>query len=184
MFFPEKNKIAAIFTSQNGVDAFFLQEVGGASIFKNVFCVGQKTAQMLFDRGVRPSEIAHSSADLAARINNYPSIETLYYFMGNLGFSKSFAHLQKKGITLIKKEVYHTKVLQKKLATTFDAVLFFSPSAVRGYVASGNDLNAVVFCIGDTTASEATAFFETVITAKVPTVEAVLERCNGFFSGN
>ena len=176
---PKCHPIDAVFTSQNAVKALFLKGDFDPCFFRNVFCVGEKTATYLAQFGIPCIEVASSSYELSQLIADY-DIKSIHYFVGDLGLVQPMEALQKCGISVIKHIVYHTKILQKRLVQNFDAVLFFSPSAIKGYVESGNALNVVAFCIGHTTAKEAERFFQKVIISKQQSVESVLKAVDDF----
>ena len=55
--------------------------------------------------------------------------------------------------------------------------MFYSPSTVQSYKKE-NEGTGIAFCIGETTAKEASKHFDDVRIAKVPTVESVIELVN------
>ena len=67
-----------------------------------------------------------------------------------------------------------------KVDDKVNGVLFYSPSTVESYMKE-NTADKIAFCIGDTTAKEAAKFFKEVKTAKLPTVESVIELVNTHF---
>jgi len=58
--------------------------------------------------------------------------------------------------------------------------MFYSPSTVESFVRS-NKKEITAFCIGETTAKEASKHFKDVKIAKVPTVESVIELVNEYY---
>ena len=55
--------------------------------------------------------------------------------------------------------------------------MFYSPSTVQSFLKNNNP-NCVAYCIGETTAKEATKHFKDVRIAKIPTIESVIELVN------
>jgi uroporphyrinogen-III synthase len=64
----------------------------------------------------------------------------------------------------------------------YQALLFFSPSAIESFLRENVPAEEVVFCIGSTTAEYAKKHFKEVIEAKVPSVESVLSSLNEYYS--
>ena len=58
--------------------------------------------------------------------------------------------------------------------------MYYSPSTVASFIKS-NKASGIAFCIGETTAKEAQLYFKDVRTAKVPTVESVIELVNDYY---
>lgn len=164
----------AVFTSQNAVKAIFEHPIYKTTVFKQVFCVGEKTAQLLKAHNVEVNIVCLNAADLAkALIQTVTKSDLITFFCGDLRRDELPDLLRDHEIEVCEIEVYTTKLVGEKLSATFDAVLFFSPSAVKSYVASENSLNTIAFCIGNTTAVAAIMEFENVYVAETPTVASV-----------
>ena len=56
-----------------------------------------------------------------------------------------------------------------------DGILFFSPSAIQSYVLKNKITTETLFCIGNTTATEAKKYSTNIIIAKTHTLESVTE---------
>ena len=141
-----------------------------------MFCVGEKTAQLLKAYNVDVNIVCLNAVDLAkALIQTISKSDRITFFCGNLRRDELPDLVRDHEIEVCEIEVYTTKLVGEKLNATFDAVLFFSPSAVKSYVASGNSLQTIAFCIGNTTAVAAIMEFENVYVAETPTVASVFE---------
>ena len=77
---------------------------------------------------------------------------------------------------------YKTLLSPNKLSKKYDGLLFFSPSGIESFLSENAIGEEVAFCIGNTTANEAKKHFKTVIEAKLPSVESVLNSVNAYFS--
>ncbi|RUA10893.1 MAG: uroporphyrinogen-III synthase, partial [Flavobacteriia bacterium] len=55
-----------------------------------------------------------------------------------------------------------------------DGILFFSPRGIQSFLLENTVKNSTLFCIGETTASEAKKHSEKIVIANKPTVENVL----------
>ena len=62
-----------------------------------------------------------------------------------------------------------------KVDDKVNGVLFYSPSTVESYLQENDTIDKIAFCIGETTAKEASKYFTEVKTAKMPTAESMLE---------
>jgi uroporphyrinogen-III synthase len=69
-------------------------------------------------------------------------------------------------------------VLKKK----YDGLLFFSPTGIQSFLSKNDITEEVAFCIGNTTSTEAKKHFKTVVEAKLPSAESVLNSVNAYFS--
>mgnify|MGYP001359906255 CR=1 FL=1 len=164
----------AVFTSPNAVKAIFEDPEHKTKVFKQVFCVGEKTAQLLKTYTIDVHTVCLNAVDLAkALIQTVNKSDLITFFCGNLRRDELPDLLRDHEIEVQEIEVYTTTLVGANLNTTFDAVLFFSPSAVKSYVASGNNLNTIAFCIGTTTAVAAIMELENVYVAERPTVASV-----------
>jgi uroporphyrinogen-III synthase len=79
--------------------------------------------------------------------------------------------------------VYQTTETPKQVNTDYDAVLFFSPSAVRSFC-SANQLKAHVVCfsIGTSTATTIREYSDNkILIADAPTLEAVATQIKKYF---
>jgi uroporphyrinogen-III synthase len=56
-----------------------------------------------------------------------------------------------------------------------DGILFFSPSGIKSYVLKNAITTETLFCIGNTTATEAKKHSTNIIIAKNQTIESVIE---------
>ncbi|MGB2129483.1 MAG: uroporphyrinogen-III synthase [Flavicella sp.] len=166
----------AVFTSQNAVKSVFNASKNNTKYFKKVFCVGHKTAQLLKTFNIESSIVCLNATELAkALIEMVSSSSTITFFCGNLRRDELPNLLREHQIEVRELEVYTTELNSMHMDETYDAVLFFSPSAVKSYVKSGNDVQTLALCIGNTTAVAAIMEFENVYVAETPTTESVLE---------
>ena len=160
----------AIITSKNAANAFIQKKVNA----DNCFCVGTKTAALLIDYGENVVKIAKNASDLGNYIAKNFRNESFYHFCGNLKREELASILTTNGIELNQIEVYKTTLANKKVDGNFDAILFFSPSAVTSYIKHHLLTNKIAFCIGETTAAEAKKFTQHISIANTPTIESVI----------
>ncbi|MEJ1221598.1 uroporphyrinogen-III synthase [Sediminicola sp. 1XM1-17] len=166
-----------IFTSQNAVMAF-LENI---SKEKNVdlsllkcFCVGEKTAALLEENGLKVVEIANYGAELAETIIKSHKNESFLFLCGNLRRDELPNRLRENNIPCKEITAYATRLNPKKFDRHFDGVLFFSPSGVESYLTANTIGNSTAFCIGTTTAAALEALTDNIVIANKPTIENVL----------
>lgn len=145
--------VTVVFTSSIAVEAVtdFLDH--GIPDWK-IYCVGTKTKQkaaQYFGTGLIAGS-APNAAELATLIIEDAATDEVVFFCGNLRRDELPMLLEEESIMVTEIEVYTTKKKSEKLDNTFDAVIFFSPSAVESFFQS-NQLqpSAKVFVIGATT---------------------------------
>lgn len=89
--------------------------------------------------------------------------------------------LENHGHTVNEIMSYQTLMTPNKLSNDYQGILFFSPSGIKSYLSENKPKNEVAFCIGSTTAAAAQGVFNSVIEAKNPSVEAVIQSVNDYF---
>ncbi|GAB2762962.1 uroporphyrinogen-III synthase [Salinimicrobium soli] len=163
-----------IFTSKNAVKAVlkkpFLKELQQ----KNVFCVGDKTADYLRGKNFKVIESANYGSELGALISENYEDEDFLFFCGKKRNPELEEILKANSVDLEVIEVYDTLPAPKKYDRIFDGVLFFSPSAVEYFTAENELSESIAFCIGKTTASEASKYTSHVVMANRPSIENVI----------
>ena len=166
-----------IFTSQNAVTAFLQNLEHRKNVDKsqfNCFCVGEKTASLLEENGVKVVEQANYGADLAKIIANSYKNQSFLFLCGNLRRDEIPDLLIEHQINFKEIIVYTTLLNPKAFDRHFDGVLFYSPSGVESYTASNSLDNCTAFCIGNTTAEAVKTHSYNIVIANKPTVENIL----------
>ena len=167
----------AIFTSKNAVKA--IQDFG--MNISNCFCVGENTKKLLQEHDLNVVETAQNASDLAKTIiENYKN-ESFLFLCGNLRRNELPDLLKQNNVDVKEKVVYKTHLKSNKFNRQFDGILFFSPSGIQSYVSENTIGESIVFCIGNTTASEAKKHTENSIVANKPTVENVIVQAVKYF---
>ncbi len=162
----------AIITSQNAVRSILNSEFK----IQNCFCVGEKTKAFLEENGFRVIKMAEYAAELADYLVNNNQNDSFHFFCGNIRSDEIPARLKENNIALREIEVYKTTLNPKKFERQFDAILFFSPSGVKSFVAENTLGRSLTVCIGTTTASEAKKHTEKVAIANATSVESVIAK--------
>lgn len=143
--------ITAVFTSMNAVTA--VASIPHASIPWNIYSIGHKTAALITELFQKP--IVGTAADAAALADVMikDGVKEVVFFCGNIRRDVLPDKLRKTNILVEEIVVYQTKELAQVVTKRYDAILFYSPSAVHSFF-SGNKINTdtVLFAIGNTTA--------------------------------
>ena len=168
----------AIFTSQNGVKAFFKN---CAKNKQNVhvqqcFCVGQKTEALLRKNGLKVAKMTKNASELGNFIVKQFKNDRFYYFCGNNRRDELPAILKTAKITLFEIKTYKTELKPRKFDQKWDGILFFSPSGVQSFVLENKFEHSMAFCIGETTATAARKYTNNVTTANATSVESVIAK--------
>ncbi|MCO5724307.1 uroporphyrinogen-III synthase [Robiginitalea marina] len=165
---------AAIFSSKHAVLACFPEDMPEAPSDKPCLCVGETTAALLGEKGVRVLETAPSASDLATRIEKRYRDWSFTYYCGNRRLDTLPQALDSLGIPWEEVVVYNTGSVHRAFDQAFDGLLFFSPSGVESYARMNPFGKAVAYCIGPTTAAAARKYTERILISETPDVGAVI----------
>ena len=165
-----------VFSSKNAVKAIEKNCLLEALRKSKIYCVGEKTADMLKQFNFNVEFVAESAFDLANfLILAKPNHVT--FFCGNLRRKELPLLLTENGISVDELVVYETTLLNPKFSQKFDGILFFSPSGVRSFCKK-NKTDAIAFCLGNTTAISATDYFEEVFVAEEQSLDGLIKTLN------
>ena len=148
-----------IFTSANGVDAFFKNrfkphENFADKNYNKIYCVGKKTKARLRKYGFGVFKTKKNAKELSEFIIESCSKEKFIHFCGNLALDILQEKLPLQNIGYKKIVVYETELLYPKLVTNHEAIAFFSPSGVRSYIKNNTLDFPQIYAIGETTGAE------------------------------
>lgn len=167
----------AIVTSQNSAQIL----IDSFTRIKNVFCVGEKTSNLLRENNYNVVKTANNASDLADFIIKQYKNNVFTFFCGNLRRNELPDILSENQVDFTEITLYKTHQNQQLFNTNFEGVLFFSPSGVKSYIKENSLDNSVAFCIGNTTAKEAKKHASVVVVASHPTIENTIKTLNGYF---
>lgn len=166
-----------IITSKNAVEAILNNCPTEDLKFKNIYCVGRRTKRMIEDKIGHVKHSAKNAKTLAEYLVEYIEGTEVTYFCSDLRLDDLPNILSENNITVNEVEAYQTKYDSIKIDNNIESVMFYSPSTVQGFLKK-NKAGSIAFCIGETTAREASKYFQEVYTAKVPTIESTIELVN------
>ena len=162
----------AIVTSQNGLVPVLDSETN----VLNWFCVGPKTKSILEENGENVVKMAQNAIELGDFIIKNHKNDIFLYFCGSLRRDELPECLKKEKIDFFEVKTYKTELKPRKFEQNWDGILFFSPSGVQSFVSENNLGNAVAFCIGETTATEAKKHTRNIIIANSTRIESVIAK--------
>lgn len=174
---PQAAKVNAIFTSANAVMALKDYKFDLPK-FEFIFCIAgatEKIAKATF--GDNPKYYARTyAATLAQDIIMHQNTNALWFFKGNRSLATIPDALQSANIAFEAFEVYQNDLNPQKMEQSFDAILFFSPSAVESYLIH-NFIpdNTITFAIGKTTAAALQGHARQIQLADAPSENTVIE---------
>lgn len=168
---PIKN---VIITSKNSVESILTSSRGLKLSFENIFCVGEKTKNIIEKNIGKVNFWKGNSKDLALEIIERFPVESATYFCGNKRLNTLPSLLKKNHILLKEVISYSTSSNPSVLNYDFSAILFFSPSSVESFLEK-NEPGAMAFCLGKETAIEARKYFNDVQVANSPDFESLIK---------
>jgi uroporphyrinogen-III synthase len=174
-----------VITSSNAVEAI-AANLENATPGWQFYCVGQRTTQLVKKYfGISAIEgTADNAAELAEIILTCGLQGDLLLFCGDQRRDELPDQLNAAGVDATELIVYETKLTPHKIEQHYDAILFFSPSAVKSFF-SINKVRpeTVLFSIGPTTESELeTHSTNKIIVADKPDKEEVLKKVIEYFN--
>lgn len=120
---------------------------------------------------------APDAATLADKIIAHGNIEEVYFFCGDQRKDTIPQRLRAAGITVHERVIYHNTATPHTIHHVYDAILFFSPTAVKSFF-SVNTLppQTICFAIGNTTGAALTGHTTNkIITAVTPAAATLLQ---------
>ena len=167
-----------IFTSQSAVESVLNSFDRSELHFTNIYCVGRRTKRLIEKNIGKVKHVENSAAKLANYLTENIETKEVTFFCGNKRRDELPDILTKNNIQVNEIESYKTNLTPRKIDPKYKGILFFSPSAIESYLTVNTASDKPVFCIGDTTASEAKKYFKNIIIAKIPTAESILKAVN------
>lgn len=160
-------KKTVIFTSKNAVEAV-ADMIQPGNPYWNIYCIDQSTKELV-QKQFPGSHVIGSAADagtLASLIAEEYGETEIIFFCGDQRMDTLPSFLKTKNIQVEEIPVYKTIAGEIKMEDDYDAILFFSPSAVESFFRNNKvSSSTILFAIGNTTGSAIKNFSSnTVIT--------------------
>lgn len=175
-------KLTVVFTSMNAVDA--VADVVKEKVDWTVYSIGSATEKLVEKRlGVAVKKSAAYAAELADKIIEDKPAE-VHFFCGNIRRDLLPQKLSEAGIKVTEIVVYKTIETPKRISRRFDAILFYSPSAVASFFSANSvDEKTQLFAIGTTTAEAIQPYSnKPVIIAAQPGKEGLVQQAIRHFN--
>ena len=177
-----------IFTSKNAVRCFAKQVLENKIKVnrKAVMCaLSGETQKTLADEGFTATITADNAADLARKIIREKSFTEALFFCGDKRRDELPEILKEEGILLKELVLYKNIEQAKKIDSSFQAIMFFSPSAIQSFFKE-NVLPKTVacFCIGYTTANALKEYKITnkIIVSNYPSQQVMIDVVLNYFN--
>lgn len=177
-----EKKITAVFTSMNAVEA--VKDHLPSKPEWRIFSIGQTTKELIDDFFGSENIVAVANdASTLADIIIENGEKDIFFFCGDQRRDELPGKLKSKNIKVEEVVVYNTIKTTQKISKEYDAVLFYSPSAVESFF-SVNDINrdVTLFAIGYTTADTIKETVKNnIIIAEHPGKEALVKKMIAYF---
>lgn len=163
-----------IFTSSNAVEAVLNRISGYSQPLLKVWCVGENTKNKLQANNFEVEVHFNYANELNEYILENFENKKMIWFRGNITSGNLTRNFNSR-IHWTEVFVYENQPNSTAIQVPYDAILFFSPSAVESFLQNNSLHDQVCFCIGETTQKKLSEKVpNTVILPKTPTVENVL----------
>lgn len=171
-----------ICSSQNAVNAlshYWKNQDQEHLLNTDWYCVGDNTAEALRKLDLRVVEVGHSSKELIEEKLSIPEVEEKrkLWLTGVKKTKETETYIRSKKADAI--DVYLTIPNLRKVAESFDVILFYSPQGIEYFLKNNSiDEGVKVYCIGDTTAQKAKSLnIPVTAVAKTPSSERMVLDC-------
>ncbi len=146
-----------VLTSSTGAKAF-LQMIKQLQLDIDnyvVYCISPGTKEYVLASGLTIKSTAPHASALADEILLAVEAKEVTHIRGNLSRPELSEKLTRAGVVVQEVMTYRTELTPIVINLPYEAIIFFSPSAINSFL-SRNDLQQVpCFCIGQTTADYA-----------------------------
>ncbi len=160
-----------VFTSMNAAE-FVITMLDHQIPDWNIYCMGNTTVQIIqgYFGKQAIAGTANSASDLADVIIEADETDEIFFFCGDQRRDELPGKLTQAGIHVHEVIVYRTIPMYKRIEQEYQAILFFSPSAVHSYFKLNKITgHTVLFAIGPTTATAIKQYSNNkTITANIP----------------
>ena len=175
-----------VFTSANAVEPV-ASKIEGQQLIQKIFCIGHSTKQsaVKYFGEISIAGVADNAKELATAILD-ANVSELIFFCGDQRRDELPALLKKYKVNVTEIIVYKTIATPKKIEKKYEAILFFSPSAVKSFFECNLPGNqTVLFAIGNTTAEEIRNYSKNkIVISDAPDANILLQTAVKFFQNN
>jgi uroporphyrinogen-III synthase len=180
-------QLTVVFTSMNAVEAVAVHLNHAKPAWK-ICCIGSTTKKLVKETfgETAIAGSADSASSLADVIIQQENISSVIFFCGNQRRDELPEKLTDHNIEVKEIVVYKTMPSSYQITRDYNAVVFYSPSAVASFFSSNKLFEQVIlFAIGNTTANEIKKYVRNkIIIAEEPSKELLIEQAINFFQAN
>ncbi|CEN41253.1 uroporphyrinogen-III synthase [Capnocytophaga cynodegmi] len=164
-----------LFTSQNAIKSVLQHPKKDSLKSIPCICVGEKTAKLLSKNNWKVLHYEEYATDLGNYIKKHCTKNRITFFSGNLRRDVLPNVLRNNQISHNEIQVYKTILHSEKVNSPQKAILFFSPSGIQSFLQQNSFSDEIIFCIGKTTAEEASKHTKNYIISEKPTIDSLIE---------
>ncbi|MFK8297578.1 uroporphyrinogen-III synthase [Capnocytophaga cynodegmi] len=164
-----------LFTSQNAIKSVLQHPKKDSLKSIPCICVGEKTAKLLSENNWKVLHYEEYATDLGNYIKQHCAKNRITFFSGNLRRDILPNVLKNNQISHNEIQVYKTILHSEKVNSPQKAILFFSPSGIQSFLQQNSFSDEIIFCIGKTTAEEASKHTKNYIISEKPTIDSLIE---------
>lgn len=173
-----------VFTSIKAVEAVVAQ-LGEMPQWR-IFCLGGVTKELLkshFGEAAIAGASKNATSLAEKIINATDRPKEVYFFCGDQRMDDLPQLLQREGISVKEMIAYTTVQTPHTIDTSYNGILFFSPSAVHSFFSTNTiHTTVVLFAIGKTTAATIHSYVcNTIITSEWPGQEHMIDLVIDYF---
>ncbi len=173
-----QDKFSLVITSKNALHS--LENID-SDPFDQIFCVGDKTARLLFEKtGWKADRVAGTARALIPKIPD--DIEALVYPCSTQRLDVIPEFCRKRGIVLHEFSVYQPVPIKEKESWEADVVCFYSPSGVRAYYSVHKYRGETTLAIGPTTGKALENFSNNIVVSEEPCHKGMVSEIKKLYS--
>jgi hydroxymethylbilane synthase len=166
-----------IITDRNAVEALTTNYSAIELQFKNIYCVGRRTKQLIENKIGSVTHFENNIKKLANYLVDYIEGIEATYFCGDSELDILPTILEKSNINVTTIEAFQTKYDAKKINENIEGIMFYNPLTIESYLLE-NESHSIAFCINEATANKAKEHFKDVRIAKMSTIESLIKLVN------
>jgi hydroxymethylbilane synthase len=167
-----------LFTSPDAVTSILNNFSPAEFDFNHIYCAGRKTKRLIEKYIGKVTHFESSMEKISTYLISDIQSGKITYFTGTDADKGITEELFENTIKIEVIECYRTVLSPKKIDSKYTGVLFFDTRAIESFLMENSADDFTAFCIGESTAAEAKKHFKEVVTAKIPTVDSILETVN------
>jgi uroporphyrinogen-III synthase len=174
-----------VLTSITGVKSFLqiAAQLHLNSLDFVIYCISRGTKEYAAANGLTIKSTGINAAALADEILKDAEVKAVTYVSSNLRRNELTDKLSKAGVKVHEVTAYRTDFTPLLVNASYDALVFFSPSAVDSFLSCNSLQQVPCFCIGKTTGDYARLKgYHTMYTAEAPSEDFLLQTIINFYS--